>query len=68
VVLTFKKSSSSCCLCTTRTVHAPLVDGPRGCFQPAIHLVLREFLRVFRSIHFVGGFLLHEVRERSVLE
>jgi hypothetical protein len=23
--------------------------------------VLREFLCVFRSIHFVGGFLLHEV-------
>jgi hypothetical protein len=30
--------------------------------------VLREFLGVFRSIHFVGGFLLHEVRGRSVLE
>jgi hypothetical protein len=26
------------------------------------------FLRAFRSIHFVGGFLLHEVRGRSVLE
>jgi hypothetical protein len=30
--------------------------------------VFREFLRVFHSIHFVGGFLLHEVRGRSVLE
>jgi hypothetical protein len=46
----------------------PLADGSRGGFQPAVRRVLREFLCVFRSIHFVGGFLLHEVRERSVLE
>jgi hypothetical protein len=36
--------------------------------SPSVLRVLREFLRVFRSIHFVGGFLLHEVRGRSVLE
>jgi hypothetical protein len=67
-VLTFKRSNSSCCLCTTRTVRAPLADGPRGGFQPAIRRVLHEFLRVFRLILFVGGFLLHEVFGRSVLE
>jgi hypothetical protein len=44
------------------------VDGPRGGFQPAVRCVLREFLYIFRSIHFVGGFLLHEVCGRSVLE
>jgi hypothetical protein len=49
-------------------VRAPLVDGPQGGFQPAVRRLLREFLRAFRSIHFVGGFLLHEVRRRSVLE
>jgi hypothetical protein len=36
--------------------------------SPSVRRVLREFLRVFCSIHFVGGFLLHEVRRRSVLE
>jgi hypothetical protein len=36
--------------------------------SPSVLRVLRVFLRVFRSIHFVGGFLLHEVRGRSVLE
>jgi hypothetical protein len=36
--------------------------------SPGVLRVLREFLRVFRLIHFVGGFLLHEVREWSVLE
>jgi hypothetical protein len=46
----------------------PLADGSRGGFQPAVRRVLREFLCVFRSIHFVGGFLLHEVCGRSVLE
>jgi hypothetical protein len=30
--------------------------------------VLREFLRAFHSIHFVSGFLVHEVHRRSVLE
>jgi hypothetical protein len=35
---------------------------------PSVLCVLREFLRVFRSIHFVGGFLLHEVCGWSVLE
>jgi hypothetical protein len=30
--------------------------------------VHREFLRAFRSIHFVSVFLVHEVRGRSVLE
>jgi hypothetical protein len=68
VVLTFKRLSSSCCLHTTQTVRVPLADGPRRGFQLAVHRVLREFLRVFRSIHFVGGFLLREVRERSILE
>jgi hypothetical protein len=68
VVLTFKRSSLSCRLRTTRTVCAPLVDGPRGGFQPAVCRVLREFECVFRLIHFFGGFLLHEVREQSVLE
>jgi hypothetical protein len=67
-VLTFKRSSSSCCLRTTRTVRAPLADGLRVGFKPAGRRVLREFLRAFRSIHFVGGFLLHEVRGRSVLD
>jgi hypothetical protein len=36
--------------------------------SPSILRVLREFLRVFRSIHYVGGFLLHGVRGRSVLK
>jgi hypothetical protein len=46
----------------------PLANGSRGGFQPAVRRVLRVFLRAFHSIHFVGGFLLHEVRGRSVLE
>jgi hypothetical protein len=66
--LTFKRSGSGCCLRSTSTVRAPLEDSPRGGFQPAVRRVLRVFLRAFRSIHFVGGFLLHEVRGRSVLE
>jgi hypothetical protein len=53
---------------STRTARAPLADGPRGGFQPAVRHVLRVFLRAFRSIHFVCGFLLHDVRRRSVLE
>jgi hypothetical protein len=36
--------------------------------SPSVLRVLREFLRVFRSIHFVGGFLLHGVCRRSVRE
>jgi hypothetical protein len=36
--------------------------------SPSVLRVLRKFLRVFRSIHFVGGFLLHGVCGRSVLE
>jgi hypothetical protein len=36
--------------------------------SPSVLRVLREFLRVFRSIHFVGGSLLHDIRGRSVLE
>jgi hypothetical protein len=36
--------------------------------SPGVLHVLPEFLHVFRSIHFVSGFLLHEVRGRSVLE
>jgi hypothetical protein len=55
-------------VCTTRTVRTPLADGPRGGFQPAVRRVLREFLCVFRSINYVGGYLLHVVRERSVLD
>jgi hypothetical protein len=49
-------------------VRAPLADGPQGGFQPAVRLVRHVFLRAFRSIHFAGGFLLHEVRGWSVLE
>jgi hypothetical protein len=67
-VLTFKRSSSCCCLRTARTVRAPLADSPRGGFQLAVRRVLREFLRAFLSIHFFGGFLLHGVRGRSILE
>jgi hypothetical protein len=66
--LTFKRSGSGCCLRSTRTVRAPLADGSRGGFQPAVRRVLRVFLRAFRSILFVVGFLLHEVRRRFVLE
>jgi hypothetical protein len=36
--------------------------------SPSVLRVLHEFLRVFHSIHFVSGFLLHGVRERSILE
>jgi hypothetical protein len=36
--------------------------------SPSVLRVLCKFLCVFRSMHFVGGFLLHEVRGRSVLE
>jgi hypothetical protein len=49
-------------------VRAPLADGPRGGLQSAVRHVLCEFLRVFCSIHFASGFLLHRVRGRSVLE
>jgi hypothetical protein len=49
-------------------VCAPLADGPRGGFQLAVRRVLRVFLCAFRWIPFAGGFLLHEVRGRSVLE
>jgi hypothetical protein len=67
-VLTFKRSSLGCCLHTTRTVRAHLEDGPRGGFQPAFRPVFRVFLRAFHSIHFVSGFFLLEVHERSILE
>jgi hypothetical protein len=53
---------------TWRIVRLVGVDSPRGSSWPGVLRVLREFLRVFRSIHFVGGFLLHEVHGRSVLE
>jgi hypothetical protein len=66
--LTFKRSGSGCCLRSTQTVRAPPADGPRGGFQLAVRRVLCVFLRAFRSILFVGGFLLHEVRGRSVVE
>jgi hypothetical protein len=36
--------------------------------SPSVFRVLREFLCVFCLIHFVSGFLLHEVCRRSVLE
>jgi hypothetical protein len=45
-----------------------MADGSQRGFQPIVRRVLREFLRAFLSIHFVGGFLLHGVRGRSVLE
>jgi hypothetical protein len=66
--LTFKRSGSGCCLRSTQTVRTPLADDPRGGFQPAVRRVLLVFLRAFRSILFVGGFVLHEVRGWSVLE
>jgi hypothetical protein len=53
---------------TWRTVRLVGADSPRGAGWLGVLRVLRDFLRVFRSIHFVGGFLLHEVRGRSVLE
>jgi hypothetical protein len=36
--------------------------------SPSVLRVVHEFLHVCRSIHFVGGFLFHEFRGRSVLE
>jgi hypothetical protein len=36
--------------------------------RPSVLRIFCEFLRVFHLIHFVGGFLLHEVCGRSVLE
>jgi hypothetical protein len=52
-----------------------LADSPPGrCGQsawtswPRVLCVLHVFLCAFRSIHFVSGFLLHEVHGRSVLE
>jgi hypothetical protein len=60
-VLTFKRSGSGCSNSFWWTVR----EEPDN---PSVLRVRREFLRVFRSIHFVGGFLVHEVRERSVLE
>jgi hypothetical protein len=56
-------SSLGCYLRSTQTVRALLADGPRGGYQPAVRRVLRVFLRAFRSIHFVSGFLLHGVRD-----
>jgi hypothetical protein len=53
---------------TWRTVRLVGADSPRGAGWLGVLRVLREFLRVFRPIHFVGGFLLHEARGRSVLE
>jgi hypothetical protein len=53
---------------TWGTVRLVGADSPRGPSWPRVLRVLRVFLRAFRSIHFVGGFLLHEVRGRSVLE
>jgi hypothetical protein len=35
--------------------------------SPSVLRVRREFLRVFHSLHFVSGFLVHEVHGRSVL-
>jgi hypothetical protein len=36
--------------------------------SPSALRVLHKFLSIFRTIHFVGEFLLHEVCGRSVLE
>jgi hypothetical protein len=36
--------------------------------SPSVLCVHREFLRDFRSIHFVSGFLLHGVHGRFVIE
>jgi hypothetical protein len=63
--LTSKRSGSGC--------RNPLGGRSAGAWrtvreEPNSLSVLREFLRVFRSIHFVGGFFLHEVCGRSVLE
>jgi hypothetical protein len=60
-VLTFKRSGSSCCLRTTQTVRAPLVDSSRGGFQPAFHGVLHVFLFAFLSIHLAVCFWLQKV-------
>jgi hypothetical protein len=50
-VLTFKRSGSSCCLGTTRTVRVPLENGLQGGFQLAVCRVLRVFLLPFvRSV------------------
>jgi hypothetical protein len=66
--LTFKRSGSGCRFSPCgqsaqawRTVR----EEPDS---PSVLHVPREFLCVLRSIHFVGGFLLHEVRGRYVLE
>jgi hypothetical protein len=66
--LTFKRSGSGYRISpgrqstrAWRTVH----EEPES---PSVLHVLHGFLCFFRSIHFVGGFLLHEVGERSVLE
>jgi hypothetical protein len=45
-----------------------LVDRPRGAWQPSCSSCSCGFLSASLSIHFVGGFLVHEVCERSVLE
>jgi hypothetical protein len=51
-------------------VDSPRVHGGRReePDSPNVLRVRREFLCVFHLIHFVGGFLVHEVRGRSVLE
>jgi hypothetical protein len=67
-VLTFKRSSSGCCLRSTQTVRAPRADDLRGGFQPAVRRVLHVFLHAFCSIHFAGRFLLQGVHGWSVLE
>jgi hypothetical protein len=53
--------SSGCCPRSWRTVRETHADSPQGGFQLGVLRVRHEFFRVFRSIHFVGGFLVHEV-------
>jgi hypothetical protein len=58
-----------------RTVSEVAADRPQGhrrpparCLQPGRSSCLCEFLSAFLSIHFVSGFLVHEVCGQSVLE
>jgi hypothetical protein len=69
------RSSSSCCLRTMRTVHAPLAVGPCA---PSGRSARRlsasssscssRVLACLSFDPFFGEFLLHEVRGQSVLE
>jgi hypothetical protein len=53
---------------TWRTVREVTADCPRGAGEPGCSSCSCEFLSAFLSILFVGGFLVHEVCGRSILE